>query len=138
MYGGSISKTELAVLKLLWERSSGGTVRELQAILREQEADKNWAYTTVQTLLTRLEEKGFVESDKTGLAHIYRAKVSREELLHRRLSDLADQLCEGTASPLVLALVEGGRFSSEEIDQLRKLLDQVENDSPRKKGRSSP
>ena len=66
-----------------------------------------WAYTTVQTLLTRLMAKGYVAADRSGPAHVYRPAVSRGELLQQRLTDLADTFCEGTASPLMLALVEG-------------------------------
>jgi predicted transcriptional regulator len=127
----AISETEQAVLKVLWEISSG-TVREVQEVLRGQ--GRRWAYTTVQTLLNRLQTKGYAASEKGGPAHVYRAAVSREELLRRRLGDLADELCEGTASPLVLALVEGGRLTPVEIEQFRRLLDELETPRPRKKG----
>jgi predicted transcriptional regulator len=128
----AISATELAVLKVLWDVGAG-TVREVQGVLRRQ--GRRWAYTTVQTLLNRLQGKGYAASDRGGPAHVYRAAVSREELLRTRLGALADELCEGTASPLVLALVEGGRFSAEEIEQFRQLLDRLDDDRPRKKGR---
>lgn len=122
----AISETELEVLKALWEISSG-TVRGVQAALGPQ--GRRWAYTTVQTLLQRLLDKGYVRSDRSGTAHVFRAAVSRKQLLQQRLSALSDQLCEGSASPLVLALVEGVRFTPEEIEQFRKLLDQLEGDS---------
>lgn len=118
----TISDTELDVLKVLWERPEG-TVREILEALQPQ---KRWAYTTVQTLLARLEAKGFVESERGGTAHVFRAAVSREQLLQQRLNDLSERLCEGTASPLLMALVEGVRFSPDEIEQFRKLLDQLE------------
>lgn len=121
----TISDTELDVLKILWERPSG-TVREILTALREQ--GKQWAYTTVQTLLHRLEEKEYVACDRGEATHVFRALVSRDQLLQRRLSDLSAQLCEGTASPLVLALVEGVRFTPQEIEQLRQLLDQMEKE----------
>ena len=121
--GASVSEAELEVLKVLWEHAAG-TVREINALLQEQ--GRRWAYTTVQTLLQRLESKGCVRSDRSGPAHIYRAAISREELLSRRLRDLADQLCDGTASPLLLALVGDSRLTAEEIKQLRQLLDQLE------------
>jgi predicted transcriptional regulator len=123
-----ISDTELCVLKVLWEHGAG-TVRETQQRLTDQ--GRTWAYTTVQTLLGRLEAKGYVACDRGGTAHVFHAAVSREQLLQQRLTDLADQLCEGTASPLLLALVEGGKFSSTDIDQFRRLLDELE-------GKSSP
>ena len=123
-----VSDTELEVLKVLWDRPAG-TVRE---ILEELQPHKRWAYTTLQTLLNRLQTKGYVRSDKSGAAHVYRAVVSRDQLLQQRLNDLSHKLCEGTASPLLLALVEGVRFTPQEIDRLRKLLDQLEEpDEPR-------
>jgi predicted transcriptional regulator len=119
----SISETELDVLKVLWEQGPG-TVRVLHHHLRRQ--GRRWAYTTVLTLLQRLEAKGYVSSDKSSLAHVFRPAVTREKLLRQRLKDLANQLCEGTATPLVLALVEGQRFTAAEISQFRQLLDQLE------------
>jgi predicted transcriptional regulator len=120
---GSITETELDVLKALWENGPG-TVRVINERLRHQ--GRRWAYTTVLTLLQRLEAKGYVISDKTGMAHVFRPAVTRDKLLRQRLKDLANQLCEGTATPLVLALVEGQRFTAEEISQFRQLLDQLE------------
>jgi predicted transcriptional regulator len=119
----SISRTELDVLKAIWEHGPG-TVREINTCLRK--GGRRWAYTTVLTLLQRLEAKGYVASDKTGLAHVFRALLSRDRLLRQRLKDLANQLCEGTPAPLVLALVENQHFSANEIEQFRRLLDRLE------------
>ena len=119
----SITQTELDVLKVLWEKGPG-TVRVVNERLHHQ--GRRWAYTTVLTLLQRLEAKGYATSDKSGMAHIFRPAVTRDKLLRQRLKDLANQLCEGTATPLVLALVEGQRFTAEEISQFRQLLDQLE------------
>jgi predicted transcriptional regulator len=120
----SISETELDVLKVLWENGPG-TVRAINELLRRQ--GRRWAYTTVLTLLQRLETKGFVMSDKSGMAHVFRPAITRDKLLRQRLKDLANQLCEGTATPLMLALVEGQRFTADEINQFRQLLDQLES-----------
>jgi predicted transcriptional regulator len=122
-----IGQIELEVLKVLWEHGPC-TVRDVHAHLQDQEAR---AYNTVLTHLQRLEAKGYVASDKSGAANVYRAVVSRERMVRQRLKDIANQLCEGTATPLVLALVEGGRFTPEEIEQFRKLLDELEESSRR-------
>jgi predicted transcriptional regulator len=122
----AVSDTELEVLKVLWEQGPR-TVRDTVAILREQ--GRTWAYNTVLTLLQRLEAKGYVRADKGSLAHVFHAAISREELLRQHLQELADQLCEGTPAPLVLALVEGQRLTSAEIEQLRQLLDRLEGKS---------
>ncbi len=117
-----ISETELDVLKVLWEHGPA-TVREVNAVLHRR--GRRYAHTTVQTLLSRLEAKGHVRSDKRGVAHVFEAAVSRDGLLRRRLRDLADDLCEGTATPLLNALVDGRRLTPEEIDQLRRRLDEL-------------
>jgi predicted transcriptional regulator len=88
----------------------------------------------VLTLLQRLEAKGYVASDKTATAHVFRPTVSREQLVGRRLRDLADQLCDGTASPLLLALVGDARLTAADVRALRSLLDRLDppgGDRPR-------
>jgi predicted transcriptional regulator len=78
-------------------------------------------------MLQRLEAKGYVYSAKGRPANTYAAALSREAVLNRRLRDLADQFCGGTASPLLLALVEGGGLSGEDVRRLRELLDELES-----------
>ncbi len=119
----AVSDTELEVLKALWDHGPG-TVRDINAVLRRR--GRRWAYTTVQTLLGRLQAKGYVASDKAGLAHVYAAAVSRDKLLRLRLRELSDDLCKGTATPLVLALVEDRRWSAADLAQLRQLLDELD------------
>jgi predicted transcriptional regulator len=121
--GPTVSDAELDVLKVLWDLGPG-TVREIEARLRKRR--RKWAYTTVQTLLSRLREKGHVQSDRTGAAHVFRPVATRGQLLSEGLSDLADRMCDGTASPLVHALVQGQKFTSAEIADLRRLLDELE------------
>ena len=120
-----VSDAELEVLKVLW---AGGpaTVRDVSASLRRQR--RRLAYNTVLTLLSRLREKGYVAADRRDTAHLFRAKVTREDLLGSTLSALAERVCDGTASPLVHALVRGQRFSTEEIAHFRKLLDDLESE----------
>jgi BlaI family penicillinase repressor len=115
----TLSATEFEVLKILWEHGPG-TVRQLNRKLPRR------AYTTVQTLLVRLEKKGYVLCDRSGFAHVFRPAVSRDKLIRRRLSELVEQLSGGAATPLLLALVEDHRFSPEEIEQFRRMLDRLE------------
>ena len=124
-----ISDTELEVLKILW-KDGPSRVHDVQARLKKGKAKR--AYTTVLTLLTRLRTKGFVDAEKSGAALEFRAVVSREQLLRRRLSELADTVCDGTTGPLVHALVEGRRLSPEEVASLRELVDKLDPDAKRK------
>ncbi len=122
-----VSEAEMELLQALW-REGPGTVREVGARLKTRR--RKWAYTTVQTLLNRLEAKGYVLADKRGLAHVYRASQGREHFLSQRLRDLSDRLCNGETSPLVAALVEGRSFKREDLEHFRRILD--EYDSKRK------
>jgi len=122
-----ISEAELAVLEALWK--SPGAPNELQERLAQSGAE--WAYTTVQTLLHRLLEKGFVRRERDGVAQVYSAAVDRDELLARHVSDLAARLCDGAMSPLLLSLVKTRRFSKGELTRFRALLDDAEK-SPKK------
>jgi predicted transcriptional regulator len=126
----SVSDAELEVLKVLWDCGEG-TVRDIEAQLRRRK--RRWAYNTVLTLLSRLRSKGHVESDSTDTAaHVFRPVITREQLLTAGLCALADRVCDGTTSPLVRAFVQGRRLSSQDIAELRELLDELE-----RKGRRS-
>jgi predicted transcriptional regulator len=123
----SISDTELEVLKTLWKLETG-TVRDVHAALEARGRD--WAYSTVQTFLLRLQQKGYVTSEKSLRAHVFRAAVTREALVSEQLDDLTERVCDGGPVPLVLSLVQGRRFSREEIDQLRRLVDELQAAGP--------
>lgn len=129
---GAISETEFQVLEVLWEHGPA-TVRQINEKLPQ------WAYTTVQTLLARLEKKGYVACDRSDFAHVFRHEVSRDGLLRRRLSELVQKLAGGAATPLVLALVEDHKFSAEDIDQLHELIDRLaaEHQGKAKGGRTT-
>jgi predicted transcriptional regulator len=117
-----VSDTELEVLKVLWE-AGPSTVRDVAAVLRRRR--RRLAYNTVLTLLSRLRDKGYVDADRRETAHVFRAVVSRDELVGFSLRALVDRVCDGAASPLVHALVRSQRFSAEEIAHFRKLLDDL-------------
>ena len=116
----AITDAELTVLKSLWD-DGPGTVRELLDRL-----GTDWAYTTVQTLLGRLEDKGHVRANRRGHAHVFDAVLARDELAQRHVDEVADSLLDGAVAPLVLRLVERGDFSASDIARFRKLLKAAE------------
>ncbi len=118
-----ISKSEMEVLQTLWQHGPG-TIREITSCLPA--GRQSLAYTTVQTLLNRLEAKGYAVSDKTTVPNVFRAEVSREALVKHRLRGLIDDLCDGTALPIVAALIKDRRFGKKDIERFRALLDEVE------------
>lgn len=118
-----MSDAEREVLKVLWEQGPL-TVRDVAEQLARR--GQEWSRTTVITLLQRLEGKGYVESDKSQFAFVFRAVVSREDEMHARLTDLAGKLCDGDAVPLVLAFAARHRFSAKDLARFRKMIDSLE------------
>jgi predicted transcriptional regulator len=118
-----LGSAELDVLKVLWDRGPR-TVREVLDEMHDR--GRRVAYTTVLTLLTRLEQKGAVASDKSEQAYVYRPKLTRERVTATRLRTLVQQLYDGAATPLVLQLMQSEKFSPEEIAQLQQLIDRLE------------
>jgi len=121
-----LGSAELGVLKTLWDEGPA-TVREVMNRLHEQ--GRRVAYTTVLTFLTRLEQKGFVKSDRSGVAYVYKTRVSRERVSNSRLKKLVNQLYDGAPGPLVLQLVRSGRLTADELDALRDLIDRLDAQS---------
>ena len=118
-----LGTAELEVLKALWDHGPA-TVRQVMNHLHRQ--GRQVAYTTVLTFLTRLEQKGYVESDKSGTAYVYRPAVTRDKVTKSRLRSLIEQLYDGDAAPLVLQLVRQENFTADEIAELQKLIDQLD------------
>lgn len=130
--GHEITDTELAVLRQLWRRDES-TIRELTDALYPDGGHSH--YATVQSLLDRLQAKGFVDREKDGRLNRYRASVSRSELAGRRLRATADALFDGSMAPLLTHLVDHADFGPEEVTALRELVDQLDRgESGRRKG----
>src|SRR5436190_20006048 len=127
----TMSDAEREVLKVLWD---DGPLAVRDALARLTERGLEWTRSTVITLLQRLERKGYVRSDKSQHAFIFRAAVSREQEMHSRMQDLAGELCGGDAVPLVLAFAERHRFSANELARFRTMIDALEA----KRGKRGP
>ncbi|HEV3299899.1 MAG TPA: BlaI/MecI/CopY family transcriptional regulator [Planctomycetaceae bacterium] len=127
-----LSDAEREALNALWDRGTG-TVRQLLELIEAR--GRQWVYSTVATLLRRLESKGYATSESMNGSLVYRAALSREDLLERRLKEAAAELCDGAAVPLVLALVQGNRFTTEELDRIRRIIDEAKTKVVRRKER---
>jgi predicted transcriptional regulator len=125
-----LGTAELDVLRVLWDEGPA-PVRDVMNHLHSRGRD--WAYTTVQTLLTRLEQKGAVTSDKSGLAFVFRPVVSRDRVRRSRLKELVEELYDGAAGSLVLHLVKTQRLSGDEVAELSKLIEQLDSKGKRSK-----
>jgi BlaI family transcriptional regulator, penicillinase repressor len=128
-----LTKFELEIMEALWDLGSGA-IREIHEALPEK---KRPAYTTVQTIVRRLEEKGAVRQvKKIGNALIFEPAVTRQAA-HRRLIDELLAVFGGSARPLMAHLAEAGKLSLEDVRELESLLSQqsapVEKQAPRQR-----
>lgn len=117
-----VTDAELAVLQALWDRGPS-TRRQLGETLYP--GGGGAPYTTVQKLLERLEAKGCVRQDRRQEPLTFAAAVSRDELISRRLRAMADQLCDGSLTPLFANLVRAKPLSAEELSELRRLVESL-------------
>ena len=115
----ALANAELAVMELLWQQD-----RRTARQVREQlyPGAHKAQHGTVQRLLQRLEDKGFVERDRTLSVHLFAASVSRQAYASSQLESLADKLTGGSLAPLITHLLEEKKISRAEIKRLRKIL----------------
>lgn len=114
-----LSPFELRAMEAFWKLGRA-CIRE---ILEEIPDDRRPAYTTVQTLVYRLEAKGAVRKlRKIGNAHIFVPVISREDAQRRLVSDFLD-LFSGSAGPVVSQLAEAGRVTREDLRDLENILE---------------
>jgi BlaI family penicillinase repressor len=118
----NVTEYELAVLQVLWGRGSA-TIRE---ITQEIYGDASTtSYATVQKLLERLEKKACVRRDRRSFAHLFSAKIDRSDLIDQGLENLAEKLCGGSLTPLLVHLVETTNLTDRQRKMLRKLIDEA-------------
>src|SRR5271165_4168268 len=106
-----VTDAELAVLQVLWDNGPA-TIRDLTDTLYPGGGAAQ--YATVQKLLERLECKDCVFRQRTPGAHVFAAALARDELIGRRLQDVAEKLCGGSLTPLLTHLVRTRRRSARE------------------------
>jgi BlaI family penicillinase repressor len=121
-----ITESELAVLRILWDRGPA-TIRQLTDVLYPQgEAAQ---YATVQKLLDRMEAKGYVRRDRTMFVHIFRSVLDRDELIGRRLRSLAEMLCDGSLTPLLTHLARAKDLTDDDRLALRAIVEEPDTDA---------
>jgi predicted transcriptional regulator len=117
-----VTEAELEVLRVLWDEGPA-PIRVLADRVYPRGGTSE--YATVQKLLERLEGKGHVSHRSEGRLNVYTARVGREDLVARRLRETAEQLCDGSLTPLLTHLVSAGRLTPEELRELRRIVDRL-------------
>jgi predicted transcriptional regulator len=115
----TLGERELDIMQALW-RMGPATVADVQNDLHVQ--NKRVAYTTIQTMLNRLEAKKLVTRDATDRVHRYRALLKQPKVIDRALKRLTRRFFEGSAEALVTRLVEKD-LNEEQLERIQSLID---------------
>jgi BlaI family penicillinase repressor len=124
-----MTPAELRVMKAMWELGKG-SVSEVRAEL--QSRGNELAYTTVMTLLGRLEKKSAVVVDKTREPFLYKPAFRRENVLAERLREFVRDVFDGQADSLVLRLVEDESLTREELQKIERKIAEAEKSAAKK------
>jgi len=116
----SVSPAETEILRIVWERGEA-TVGE---VVDGLPPERNITYATVQTLLRRLEKKGYLKHGNKGKAHVFSAAAQKDEVIARTVKDFLDRLFAGDAVPLVHHLARHGKLDAQDLERLKKLVDE--------------
>ena len=100
----------------------------MREVLKSLNEKKNMGYTGVLKLLQIMTAKGMVRRDEAQRAHVYKAFRPAEQTKRQLASDMLQRVFEGSASQLMMHALSGHRASTEEIDELRRILDAYEGD----------
>lgn len=113
-----LTDAEWDVLEVLWS-GERFTLGEITAALQK------WSKNTVYTYLTRMEAKGLVAIDRT-LPKPYAAAILREDCARKERNDLLNKVYGGAAGDLIAAFIKDTAISQEEIERLKKMLEEME------------
>lgn len=116
----ALSPAETEILRIVWEADRA----TVQDVVNRLPAGRKIAYATVQTLLRRLENKGYLRHDNRGKAHVFFAAIRSQEVIKRTVADFVDRLFGGDPIPLVQYLAEHGKIDVDDIENLKALINQ--------------
>lgn len=110
---------QLRIMQVLWDRGSA-TVAE---VLEQLGPQVDLAYTTVATMLRKMEDRGLVTHESQGRKFVYQAAVAAGDVTKSMANDLVDRLFEGSVAGMVNHLLTTREVSQDELDELQKLIE---------------
>lgn len=116
--------TELAILEILKDLKTG-TVRQILKV-HNQIYEVQAGYTTILKIIQIMTEKGLVEKDSAQRPQVYKPRLSWKKTQQMLLNDLMEKAFRGSAKELVLGALSTKAVSEEELDELEKFLDKIE------------
>jgi BlaI family methicillin resistance regulatory protein len=116
-----LSAAEWELMNVIWRSDQAVSVRQ---VLDTAYPRGEKAYTTVQTLMNILVDKGFLVRRKAGRVNFYDPRVRREDIVGGSLSKIAQRMFAGSLGAMASFLVSGGKLKPEELRELKQLLDE--------------
>jgi len=114
-----LGRLELQIMNVVWDRGKA-TVHDVKNALSRRKP----AYSTILTMMRKLEVKGYLEHEVDGRTYVYRPLISQQAVRQGVLGDLVERLFEGSTSLLLTSLVEQNRISENELCEIRKLIEE--------------
>ncbi|MDB5120860.1 MAG: Penicillinase repressor [Sphingobacteriales bacterium] len=118
------TNSELEILTILWKKGEC-TVRDVNEELSEGK-EGEVGYTTTLKLMQIMHEKGLVERDTSSRTHVYKALVSQSKTSQNLLDTMIDTVFNGSAAQLVMQALSNKKSSREEIEMIKKYIDELE------------
>ncbi len=115
----TLSPSETEILRLVWQLDNAS----VQEVCDKLPNKRKITYATVQTLLRRLEKKGYVKHRIRGKAHVFFPVVKREAVIKRSVGDFLQRLFGGDPIPLMQYLAQHGKIKTKDIEKLKQLVD---------------
>lgn len=121
-----LSDAEWEIMQSVWDNNTPITVRELHTALYPN-GEK--AYTTVQTLMNILFEKGFLRREKIGMVNFYRPALSRQQATSNETTSFVSKLFDGSFGALANYLINSNALTTDDLQKLKKLIESKEKKS---------
>ena len=122
-----LTDREWELMDALWAVRQA-TATDLQS---QMQASRGWAYSTVKTMLDRLVNLGYVKARRVGNVYEYSPKAKRPTVVGKMLDDVTQRIFGGAAAPLIQTLIERNSLTKDEVQQLRKILDDYQQSQER-------
>lgn len=117
-----LGKLELRIMKVVWEMGRA-TVHDVKEALGK---GRKPAYSTILTMMRKIEAKGYLEHDVDNRTYVYRPTISQEDVRHSILGDILDRVFEGSPALLMNCLVEQKDIDKTELEQIKELIREAE------------
>jgi predicted transcriptional regulator len=115
-----LSRTETEILRIVWQLEKAAVQEVYDTFPRKRRV----SFATVQTLLRRLEKKGYLRHTVRGNANLYHTAVNMESVLKKTVNDFLERVFGGDPVPLMLHLAKHGKLTAEDIKKLMELIEE--------------